>query len=66
MKSPNNGAARKRVVVTGMGVVAPNGIGVDAYAAALRDGVSGVGKIALFDADGLDCQIGRASCRERV
>lgn len=57
MKSPNNGVARKRVVVTGMGVVAPNGIGIEAYAAALRDGISGVARIALFDADGLDCQV---------
>ena len=46
MKSQNNGSVRKRVVVTGMGAVAPTGIGVDAYGAALRDGMSGVAKIA--------------------
>lgn len=57
MKSQNNGSARKRVVVTGMGAVAPNGIGLDAYSAALRDGMSGVAKIALFDAERLDCQV---------
>ena len=57
MKSQNNGSARKRVVVTGMGAVAPNGIGLDAYGAALHDGISGVAKIALFDAGGLDCQV---------
>jgi 3-oxoacyl-[acyl-carrier-protein] synthase II len=57
MKSQNNGTVRKRVVVTGMGAVAPNGIGIDAYGAALRDGLSGVDKIALFDAEGLDCQV---------
>jgi len=44
MKSQNNGAGRKRVVVTGMGAVAPNGIGVDAYGAALRDGMSGIAR----------------------
>ena len=31
-----------RVVVTGMGVVAPNGNGLEEYARAIRDGVSGI------------------------
>ena len=34
-------AEKKRVVITGIGVVAPNGVGVDAYEAALREGPSG-------------------------
>jgi 3-oxoacyl-[acyl-carrier-protein] synthase II len=42
----------RRVVVTGMGVVAPNGIGLDAYGASLRDGRSGIGPITLFDVSG--------------
>ncbi len=33
---------RKRVVITGVGAVAPNGIGVDAYRAALKVGQSGI------------------------
>ena len=33
---------RKRVVVTGIGVVAPNGVGVPAYEEALRKGQSGI------------------------
>ena len=33
---------RKRVVVTGMGVVAPNGVGLGAYREALRAGRSGI------------------------
>jgi 3-oxoacyl-(acyl-carrier-protein) synthase len=33
---------RRRVVVTGMGVVAPNGVGLDAFDAALRAGRSGL------------------------
>jgi 3-oxoacyl-[acyl-carrier-protein] synthase II len=57
MKPQNNGVGRKRVVVTGMGAVAPNGIGIDAYGRALRDGLSGIAKITLFDAGGLDCQV---------
>jgi 3-oxoacyl-[acyl-carrier-protein] synthase II len=40
----------RRVVVTGMGVVAPNGIGVDAFWDALINGISGIGKITQFDA----------------
>jgi 3-oxoacyl-[acyl-carrier-protein] synthase II len=47
----------RRVVVTGIGVVAPNGIGTDAYCSALRDGVSGVAAISLFNAANLDCRV---------
>jgi len=47
----------QRVVVTGMGAVSPNGIGVDAYGASLRDGVSGVGPITSFNAEGLECRV---------
>ncbi len=46
-----------RVVVTGMGVVAPNGIGLDAYWDSLINCKSGIGPITLFDATGLRCQI---------
>ncbi|MFC4533232.1 ketosynthase chain-length factor [Sphaerisporangium dianthi] len=38
------------VAVTGLGVVAPNGIGVDAHWEALLAGVSGIGPISRFDA----------------
>ena len=38
-------------------MVAPNGVGVDCYAAALRNGVSGVATITLFDAGELDCRV---------
>ncbi len=38
----NENKNRERVVVTGMGVVASNAHGLDAFASALRDGVSGV------------------------
>ena len=57
MNSQKNGSFRHRVVVTGIGVVAPNGIGAEAYGAALREGVSGVGAITLFDAEDLECQV---------
>ena len=41
---------RRRVVVTGMGVVSPVGIGVDAFWNALLLGKSGVTPITEFDA----------------
>ena len=41
---------RKRVVVTGVGVVSPIGIGTEAFWNALVNGVSGVGPITHFDA----------------
>jgi 3-oxoacyl-[acyl-carrier-protein] synthase II len=47
----------QRVVVTGIGAVAPNGIGVEAYGQALREGASGVGPITAFNAEGLECRI---------
>jgi act minimal PKS chain-length factor (CLF/KS beta) len=42
------GKARK-VVVTGMGVAAPNGLGTEEYWAATRGGTSGIGRISRFD-----------------
>jgi 3-oxoacyl-[acyl-carrier-protein] synthase II len=41
---------RNRVVVTGMGVLAPNGIGLPAFWESLLAGRSGIGPITLFDA----------------
>ncbi len=41
---------RRRVVVTGLGLVSPVGIGVDESWAALVAGKSGIGPITLFDA----------------
>src|SRR5262245_26971982 len=40
----------ERVVVTGLGLVTPNGIGVDASWNSLVQGKSGVGPITLFEA----------------
>ena len=41
----------KRIVVTGIGVVSPNGIGREAFWEATRKGVSGVRNIGRFPAD---------------
>jgi 3-oxoacyl-[acyl-carrier-protein] synthase II len=47
----------RRVVVTGLGVVSPIGIGVDRFWKALLSGTSGVRRITTFDPTGHDCQI---------
>jgi 3-oxoacyl-(acyl-carrier-protein) synthase len=48
----------KRVVVTGLGIVSPNGIGLDAFTHAIKNGVSGV----KFDQQLADLEF---SCRIR-
>lgn len=47
----------KRVVVTGLGAVTPVGLGKDRLWSALAEGVSGIGTISKFDAEGFDCTI---------
>ena len=42
----------RRVVITGLGVVAPNGVGREAFWSACLEGKSGVGPIRSFDASG--------------
>jgi 3-oxoacyl-[acyl-carrier-protein] synthase II len=46
-----------RVVITGMGVVSPNGIGKEAFCRAILAGKSGVKRIARFDPSGLAVQV---------
>ncbi|MGE5109945.1 MAG: beta-ketoacyl-[acyl-carrier-protein] synthase family protein [Acidobacteriaceae bacterium] len=48
---------RKRAVITGLGVVSPNGIGVPAFENAILQGKSGVRRISLFDPTGLPVTI---------
>lgn len=48
---------KRRVVITGLGLVTPLGTGVEKSWTALCDGVSGVGKITRFDAGELPSQI---------
>lgn len=50
-------AAPRRVVVTGLGVVAPNGVGVDAFAQALRRGRSGIRRVEALAELGFSCQV---------
>jgi 3-oxoacyl-[acyl-carrier-protein] synthase II len=47
----------KRVVITGMGVIAPNGIGIERFWDSLANGRSGIGKITRFNAVSYPSQI---------
>src|SRR4030042_2118562 len=48
---------KRRVVITGMGVVAPNGIGVKNFWDSLVHGRSAVRRITHFDASSYPCQV---------
>lgn len=48
---------QRRVVVTGMGAISPNGIGRRAFWQACAAGVSGTGPLTRFDPDGLPCRV---------
>jgi 3-oxoacyl-[acyl-carrier-protein] synthase II len=48
---------KRRVVITGMGVVAPNGIGIENFWESLVHGRSGVRKITRFDTSSYPSQI---------
>lgn len=57
MKSENGKDLPRRVVVTGLGIVSPNGLGTEAFWQSTRGGVSGVDTIGSFDPTPLSCQI---------
>ncbi|MBU0941913.1 MAG: beta-ketoacyl-[acyl-carrier-protein] synthase family protein [Bacteroidetes bacterium] len=48
---------KKRVVITGLGIVAPNGVGLDAFTTAIKNGVSGITKNAELERLQFSCQI---------
>lgn len=57
MSTPSKNTSR-RVVVTGVGVVSPIGIGRGEFAQAVLDGTSGVGRLELMDYSGLPGHVG--------
>ncbi len=50
-------SAKRRVVITGLGVATPIGIGIDAYWEGLLRGACGLKRISAFDPGGLPIQI---------
>ncbi len=48
----------RRVVITGLGVVAPNGCGLESYTEALRGGVSGIRHYPLLEELKFGCTVG--------
>lgn len=47
-----------RVVITGLGVVAPNGVGIPAFRKAIKNGLSGISHIPLLEELNFSCCIG--------
>ncbi|MES2277003.1 MAG: beta-ketoacyl-[acyl-carrier-protein] synthase family protein [Bacteroidota bacterium] len=47
----------RRVVVTGIGVVSPNGVGVPAFLNAIQNGISGIKFIPLYKELNFSCQV---------
>ncbi len=48
---------KRRVVITGIGAVSPNGIGVEAFWQATRNGESGIGPITRFDTSDFNVRV---------
>jgi 3-oxoacyl-[acyl-carrier-protein] synthase-1 len=47
----------RRVVITGLGIVAPNGVGLDAFTTAIKNGISGIKFDAELERLQFSCQI---------
>jgi 3-oxoacyl-(acyl-carrier-protein) synthase len=47
----------KRVVITGMGVVSPNGVGITAFLKAIQNGVSGIRFVPLYEELHMSCHV---------
>jgi 3-oxoacyl-(acyl-carrier-protein) synthase len=48
---------KKRVVITGLGIVAPNGVGLDAFTYAIQNGISGIKHDPELERLQFSCQI---------
>ena len=48
---------KRRVVVTGLGVVAPNGVGIPAFLNAIQKGISGIKFVPLYEELHMSCQV---------
>ena len=54
--------SREKIVVTGLGVISPFGDGVEVFWDALKNSKIAIGKVSLFDASQLNCQVA-AECK---
>ena len=57
MNENNGHLKRRRVVVTGLGAMSPNGVGIEEFWNATRSGRSGIDTITCFDPESLSCRI---------
>lgn len=48
---------KRRIVITGLGVIAPNGVGKEEYWQALKEGRSGIKKVKRFDTSEFKCKL---------
>jgi len=48
---------KRRVVITGLGIVAPNGVGLDAFTHAIKNGISGIKHNSELERLQFSCQI---------
>ena len=49
---------KKRVVITGLGIVSPNGVGLPNFSRSLRNGISGIRFMDELEALNFSCQLG--------
>lgn len=47
----------RRIVVTGLGIVSPNGVGIPAFLNAIQKGISGIRFIPLYEELHMSCQV---------
>src|SRR5262249_723406 len=57
MNENNGHPKQRRVVVTGLGAVSSNGVGIDEFWKGTRSGKSGIDTITSFDPESLSCRI---------
>ena len=57
MESPSDMSKKRRIVVTGVGLISPVGVGTEPTWQALQQGTSGIAPITLFDASAFTCKI---------
>ena len=56
-RNDNSEIMKKRIVITGIGVAAPNGVGIPAFTNAIKNGVSGIRHNPLLEQLQFSCQI---------